>query len=205
MPRQYSLGKRTAKVAETRARIVDAAVASYVDIGITRTTMLDVARRADVAAGTVANHFATPDDLARAVIEHLAGTLRMPTDEIFAGVVGVADRVGRLASELIDLYERAEPWYRMYAADSVVGDVWAVAEARFAGDVEALIRTALGPLGDDELAVAAVATLLGPSVTGGLRAHGLSSAETAQLIVEMAGPWLERRASPAHGYRKELA
>jgi AcrR family transcriptional regulator len=59
VPRSYSMGRRTQAVTATRQRILDAALALYQEQGIAAATMQDVARRADVAPGTVANHFRT--------------------------------------------------------------------------------------------------------------------------------------------------
>ena len=51
MPSKYALGKRAVQQADTRRRIIDAALALYQEQGVSATTMLDVARRADVAPG----------------------------------------------------------------------------------------------------------------------------------------------------------
>jgi AcrR family transcriptional regulator len=96
VPRTYELGKRAVQKAETRRRIVAAAMDLYQERGVSATTMLDVARRADVAPGTVANHFGSAAALAAEVTAEILGELRMPTLHVFDGVVGLRARVDRL-------------------------------------------------------------------------------------------------------------
>ena len=86
MPRKYELGKRAVQQADTHRRIVDAALELYQESGIATTTMLDVARRADVAPGTVANHFGSVDALAQEATARILADLRMPAPDLFAGV-----------------------------------------------------------------------------------------------------------------------
>jgi AcrR family transcriptional regulator len=99
-PRKYTLGKRTVAIAETRQRIIDAAIAIYQEKGISNTSMQDVARRADVAPGTVLNHFPTPDDIVSAVVVHLTTVLRVPGEEIFVGLNTVDQRIAKLIREI---------------------------------------------------------------------------------------------------------
>ena len=58
--RSYRLGKRAEKQAETRQRIVEAAVALHCSVGPARTTVSDIAERAGVQRHTVYAHF--PDE-----------------------------------------------------------------------------------------------------------------------------------------------
>ena len=53
MPRPYQLGRRADLKATTRARIVAAALAIYLDRGLAGASNLAVAKAADVAPGTV--------------------------------------------------------------------------------------------------------------------------------------------------------
>ncbi len=63
MPRQYSMTRRAGAREETRNRILDAAAALIIERGSSGVTVNDVAARADVAARTVYNHFASNEDL----------------------------------------------------------------------------------------------------------------------------------------------
>jgi AcrR family transcriptional regulator len=193
MPRRYTLGKRAEQVQETRQRILDAAAGLYRERGVVATTMQEVARRADVAPGTVLNHFASPDALAIAVADQVIRSLRLPGTEIFAGADGLADRVERLARELFAFYERSESWYAVYVREPQGVPAWSDAEAAFYAEFDRLIRTALGSIGRDESAVAIVMTVLGGAAYARLRGRGFSTPEAAALAVEVLAPWLDRK------------
>ena len=57
MPRRYTLGKRAGPKADTRARILAAAVEIYRDRGMAAASNLAIAHAADVSPATVRNHF----------------------------------------------------------------------------------------------------------------------------------------------------
>ncbi|MCI0346667.1 MAG: TetR/AcrR family transcriptional regulator, partial [Chloroflexi bacterium] len=82
MPRAYRLGERTSQVQATRSRILEAAIELYVEVGISASTMREIGLRADVAPGTLRNHFATRDDLDRALVEHLTSSIALPDRSI---------------------------------------------------------------------------------------------------------------------------
>ncbi len=194
MPRPYTLGRRTAPKAETRDRIVAAALAIYLDRGMAAASNLAIARAADVAPATVRNHFPEPGDLPRAVFTALLVELQIPTPAIFEGLGGLRDRVERLAGEIAAFYERSEPWWRAYQREPELINAWSGGvEQEYYGDIDRLMRTALGELGTDERSVAVVATVIGPPTYFGLRARGLSSDDAVRLTLELTLPWLERR------------
>ncbi len=122
MPRRYTLGKRAAVKADTRARIVAAAVDIYRDRGMAAASNLAIARAADVAPATIRNHFADPAQLASAVLDEVLLELRPPGPAIFDGIEGIADRIHRLAVELADFYDRSEPWWRAYQREPALID-----------------------------------------------------------------------------------
>jgi AcrR family transcriptional regulator len=193
MPRSYSLGRRAAPKAGTRARIIDAALAIYRDRGLAGASNLAIAKAADVAPATVRNHFPEPGDLARAVFAGLLDELDVPTPAIFEGIESLAVRVTRLAQELAAFYERSEPWWRAYEREPELISAWAGGVARYYADIERLMRAAIGELGDDETSMSVIAAVIGPPTFFALRARGLPSDEAVQLTVELAVPWLERR------------
>ena len=192
MPRSYSLGKRAIQQADTRRRIVDAALELYQEQGVKTTTMQDIARRADVAPGTVANHFGSREALANEVTAQLLSDLRMPTPDLFAGVDDLEARVHLMVRELAAFFDRSEPWWRISRESSDV-EFWADAERRYDRDVDALIRAALGPLAGDDDAVAMITTVLGRWVIGALIATGRSTDQAVDLVSRMFTAWLVRR------------
>lgn len=197
MPRHYDLGKRAGPKADTRARIVAAATAIYRDRGPAAASNLAIARAADVAPATVRNHFPDPTSLADAVFDEVLGQLRPPTPAIYAGIDGLGGRVRRLAEELADFYERSEAWWRAYERDPALTEAWSDGLARYERAIDELMRAALGPLSDDETALAVVAAVIGPPTFFALRGRGLPSAEAVDLGLELAIPWLETRAARA--------
>jgi AcrR family transcriptional regulator len=195
MPRTYRLGRRAEEMADTRSRIVAAAVAVFRDRGLAGASNLAIAKAADVAPATVRNHFPEPADLAGAVFEALLVDLSIPTESIFDGVDGLGARIERLATELAAFYERSEPWWRAYQREPELIQAWGGGVDRYYADIERLMRTALGELGDDEEAVAVVASVIGPPTFFALRGRGLSGADAVRLSLELTLPWLDRKAS----------
>lgn len=193
MPRSYDLGRRAAPKADTRARIVAAALEIYRERGHAGASNLAIARAADVAPATVRNHFPEPEGLARAVFDALLGELNVPGVAIFHGSAGLADRVERLARELAAFYERSAPWWRLYEREPELITVWGGGVDTYYADVEGLIRAALGELASDERSVAIVAAVIGPPTYFALKARGLGVDAAVDLTLELAIPWLERR------------
>lgn len=193
MPRSYNLGQRAEPKAETRARIIDAALAVYRDHGLTGGSNLAIARAADVAPATVRNHFPETNDLARAVFERLLVELQIPTPAIFDGLDDVPARVTRLAGELAAFYERSAPWWRIYEREPDLIRAWSGGVDKFYADMENLMRAGLGDLSNDERSVAVVASVIGPPTFFALRGRGLSTEEAVRLSLELALPWLEQR------------
>ena len=193
MPRTYSMGQRAAPKADTRARIVAAALVIYRDRGLAGASNLAIARAADVAPATVRNHFPEPGQLAMAVFEALLVELRIPTPAIFDGLGNLRDRVERLARELAAFYERSKPWWRAYEREPELITAWSGGVDQYYADIDRLMRAALGELSVDERSVAVVASVIGPPAFFALRARGLSSDEAVQLSLELTLPWLERR------------
>jgi AcrR family transcriptional regulator len=193
MPRPYALGKREQPKADTRARIVAAAVRLYLTEGLAGASTLAIARAADVAPGTVRNHFPDRDELSAAVLDQVLIELSPPSPEIFDGLTSVTDRVRRLATELAAFYERSEPWWRAYEREPELISAWTSGVDRYYRETDALMRAALGPLGADETAAAVVAAVIGPPTFFALRARGLSGAEAVDVTVALTVPWLEAR------------
>ena len=192
MPRRYSLGKRATQQAETRQRIIDAALSLYEEQGVSVTTMLDVARRADVAPGTVANHFGSAEALATEATARILADLRMPGPDLFDGVDRPTDRIRLLVHEIGAFFRRSYSWYRVREREPGV-QAWADAEARYASELDILVRAALGSQAGDADAVAVVSAVLGTYVLGTLEGM-LGSAETAaDLVADLLTAWLATR------------
>jgi AcrR family transcriptional regulator len=190
-PRKYRMGKRAEAMAETRARIVEAAGALYRERPVETVSMQEVARRADVAPGTVLNHFETPAALADAVVDGLLETLRAPSPAVLEGAEGEAARLRALARALAEFFERAEPWYHVHEREHERVDAFRRGAREFDERVTSLIREALGArAGEREVLVAR--SVLSPPVLRDLRVHGgMSAGAAADVITDVLLAWLD--------------
>lgn len=193
MPRPYNLGRRAEPKADTRARILAAAVEIFRERGMGAASNLAIARAADVAPATVRNHFADAQDLAKAVFAAMLSELRVPTPAIFDGAADLPARMASFATAMGAFYERSGSWWRAYEREPELIRAWGGGIDRYYAEIDALIRSALGELGDDERSVAVVASVIGPPTFFALRSRGLSTDEAVRLGLELAIPWLERR------------
>lgn len=194
MPRNYRLGQRATSMAATRERILQAAVELYTERGISATTMQQVARRADVAPGTVLNHFPSRDELDDAMVERAMAEMPAPELAIFDGLDTLGRRIQRLSRETGVFLERAAPWYRMWLREPMLSGSWVAAGAEAGARWEALFRAALGPLAEDADSMAILRAMMEPTFFDAVRAGHRSTEETADLIAAAITPWLEATA-----------
>ena len=110
MNRKYELKERARRQAQTRQRIVEAAVDLHTSVGPARTTISGIAERAGVERHTVYAHF--PDDrtLFRACSDHWTARHPLPDLQTLAEI---EDPVRRLRRALGDMYA----WYESVEAD----------------------------------------------------------------------------------------
>ena len=99
--RRYTLRARAASQAETRQRIVEAAVELHRKLGPAETSRTAVADRAGVQRHTLYRHFPTEADLLRACRDHFVGTHPFPDP---AGWTKLAPGPDRLRAALRELY-----------------------------------------------------------------------------------------------------
>jgi AcrR family transcriptional regulator len=98
-PRPYQLGKRAAAVAETRARIVDAARAVFSQDGFHRAAVDEVARRADVSRATIYYQFGSKLGLVEAVLDDIERTGRLERVIAAAGLPDAVEATRRSFEE----------------------------------------------------------------------------------------------------------
>ena len=109
-PRNYRIGKRAAAVADTRARIVQAARAVFAQDGFHRAAVEEVARRADVARATVYYQFDSKLGLVGAVLDDIE--LRGEQERVIAALAH---------PDAVEATRRAfEEGSRFWAADHVL-------------------------------------------------------------------------------------
>ena len=103
--RRYELKARAESQQATRARIAAAAAALHEEVGVGKTTVADIARRAGVQRLTVYNHFPDLDALLPACTAHFLAEHPRPD---LGAVLALADPVERLRTALTLQYG----WYR---------------------------------------------------------------------------------------------
>jgi AcrR family transcriptional regulator len=194
MPRPYRLGQRAAQLQATRDRIVDAAIELYTEVGISAATMREIGVRADVAPGTLRNHFPRRDDLDRAMIERMASEVRLPDLTIFDGARSIEERLARVVRAAGVFVEQGRRLYRMWLSEPMLTAPWIEKGAEYGTRWEELMRTALGPLADDERAMAVLRATIHPQFFDSIRAGKGSMDEAAALVTAVVVPWFAARA-----------
>jgi len=194
MPRSYRLGEREVQMRATRERIVDAAIELFIEVGISKATMRQVGLRADVAPGTLRNHFPSRMALEEAMVERLTAEGPLPDASIFEGAETLEDRVERLLRVTGTFFDQAGRLYRMWLREPMLTDPWTEAGARYGARWSELQRLALGPLADDEEVQSVFRAIMAPPFFDVLRGGTRSSEEAGTLIAAAIAPWLRARA-----------
>ena len=165
-PRGYTLRRRAATAAATRNRILDAAIELYRDRGIDGTTITAVASAADVARGTVVNHFGSAEGLLGEALGHLLDRLEVPDERILEGAVGLDARIRAFVDAMIDFQERSTPWWQTFESE-MQRPILQEREATYWAWFERLMVIALGPeLAADPRAGAVITALSHPATAG---------------------------------------
>ena len=120
MNRKYELKERARRQAQTRQRIVEAAVDLHTSVGPARTTISGIAERAGVERHTVYAHF--PDDrtLFRACSAHWEARHPLPDLETLAEIDDPVRRLRRALGEMYAWYESVEADLALFLRDASV-------------------------------------------------------------------------------------
>lgn len=194
--RPYRLGKRQASVDETKRRIVEAATLEYAENGIPDTSMQAVARRADVAPGTVLYHYPTPDDLVEATVERWIVDYDAPSPEAIDPDAPLDERIRALVFELFDLYERSDHAYRIYSK-SPRHPVLKRYEQWWYENVNEMMVRALGDRASDSETMRVVSALVNPGFRGTLVSTGITTEQSVDVSAYLVMSWLTRETDSA--------
>ncbi len=138
---------RREKAQATRLRIVEAALAAFLERGYSGTTMDAVASQAGVAVQTVYFTFHTKSDLLQAVYEHVVlGPERLPPHltwwwRAVENEPDVVPAVRTLVSGSMDLLVRASPLVWMVLGDETAREGYEFNEGLRRDGYEVLVRT----------------------------------------------------------------
>ncbi|MGI9609184.1 MAG: TetR/AcrR family transcriptional regulator [Acidimicrobiia bacterium] len=188
--RPYRLGKREASVNETKRRIIDAATLEYQENGIEKTSMQAVARRADVAPGTVLYHYPTPEDLADAAIAEWTESLEMPGPDLIDATAPLDERVTALVSSVYEMYERSGWAYRIYQKSPNHPSLER-GRQMWEASLGAMLGIVLGEQVADPAVVQVVSVLIDPGFRGTLISRGMSSEAAADAAAKLTMSWLD--------------
>ena len=194
-PRAYRMTRRAAASAETRRRIVDAAIALHAEKGVLGATWPDIAKRADVALGTVYRHFPGLDQLVPACTSENAVRMRPPGVTVLEGLTRPEERIGRFVQELFAFYGRSAPWTPRAGVDRHELPILDTILSRREAGLKALVEETLGPLRRRRHALHAALALTDFGVWRSLTRSGLSTEAAARLVTEVLVTWLKRRSS----------
>jgi AcrR family transcriptional regulator len=110
--RKYELKARAEAQQATRERIAAAAASLHEEVGVTKTTVADIARRAGVQRLTVYNHFPDLETLLPACTAHFLGEHPLPDLEAALAPESPADRLSAVLTALYRWYREAAPMQR---------------------------------------------------------------------------------------------
>ena len=120
MNRKYELKERARRQAETRQRIIEAAVELHTSVGPARTTISGIAERAGVERHTVYAHFPDEPVLFRACSEHWTGRHPLPDIAALAEIENPVRRLRRALGEMYEWYESVEADLALFVRDASV-------------------------------------------------------------------------------------
>lgn len=193
MPRTYRLGARAAQKDATRDRILDAAIELYAEFGISRTTMSMITARADVAPGTLRNHFSSREALDAAMVARLTAEAPLPELSIFEGATGIEERLRCLTVVTGAFFEQTARLQRMWLREPMLSPIWAERGAAYGGRWAQLVSIALGPLAEDPDAMTVIRAVLQPAFFESLRTGERTNEEVAALATALVTPWFVAR------------
>jgi AcrR family transcriptional regulator len=188
-PRHYNLGRRAASVEQTKQRIREAALQEYAESGLSEASMQAIARRADVAAGTVLYHYPDPDALAEEVIASRREAMAVPTVQAMDVGASLEDRISWLTRELFRVYEGTDLEYRAWSR-SRGHPVMQRYEEWYYQAYGAALAAALGPEHAQPRSFQVVSALIDPGFRASLVDRGLSQDEAVAETVRLVLGWL---------------
>jgi len=182
-PRTYTQVRRADSAAETRARVRKSALQLYHERGVAATTIQAVAERADVARGTVLNHFGGADGLLDAVLDDIVRRLEYPDERLLEGAADRAERITRYVGAMFRFLVRSETDWPAFSRD-LEHPILRQREADYYAVVARLYAAAFGELATDRYVAAAARAYVNYGPLNDLRDTGLSIDESIELVAQ---------------------
>jgi AcrR family transcriptional regulator len=180
-PRRYQQHLRADSAARTRAAILRAAAEVYRERGVANSTVQAIAQRADVARGTVVNHFGTADALLEAVLDQAVAEVAFPDAQRLAGARTAGQRARMYVEEMFRFFDRSAEWWAVFNADMGLPALQA-RERAYDEVVRRLRVAAFGPLVDDRQVAASIRAFVDYAPMYGLLGAGLTLDESIEVV-----------------------
>jgi AcrR family transcriptional regulator len=172
-PRTYIQDRRAASAATTRKRIRDAAVELYRERGVAATSVQAIAERADVARGTVLNHYGSAEGLLESVLDEAVADVHFPDARVLEGATTDEARIRQFVDGMFRFFARSQDWWSVFAADTELAAVKA-RERAYWDEIGRLQVATFNGLAADPVVVAAVRAFVNYGPFHELRDAGLS-------------------------------
>ena len=181
--RPYRMRARAERQAETRQRIVEAAVELHASIGPAKTSLSAVAERAGVQRNTLYAHFADEQTLLRACTLHWRETHPFPPASRWEPIADPLERLRRALTDVYGWYASVEPEFALFVRDSYLYPAfW----RERTGSLEALASSLAAPFGRRRTVRAAVGHALDFEAWRSLvRRQGLSQKQAVDTMVAL--------------------
>ena len=194
--RSYRLGKRQASVDQTRLRILTAAVAEYEKNGIDDTTMLAVARRADVASGTVLYHYPEPEALADAVVNMWIEEADLPEVPEVPDEPSLQKRAALLVNTVFEMYDEDHPAANIYLRNPqhpAMRKLQRYWDERLGEVVSSTLGTHL-----QEADRPVITAIIGGQFLASLARRGIQGNELGETVSRLIAAWLTSQPTQPH-------
>ena len=179
--RPYSMERREALEAETRERIVRAAVRLHADHGALTTSFAAIAKRAQVSPQTVYNLFPDLGAMLDACTGHVHARAPAVDDASYRGGRTAAERLRRLARAVYARHDFLAPWMRFGYHEAALSPKLAAILARGDDEVRRVAVATLAPDREPAGAFADAAFVLLDYPAWKALSHERSSTEAARL------------------------
>ena len=162
---------------------MDATKALYLERGVTGTSIQAVAERADVARGTVVNHFGGTDGLLEAVLDRAAEEVDIPGPDLLAGAQSLEERIRRFVDLTYRFFERGTDWWQIFYREIELPAVKA-RERQYYETSAALYGAAFREVAADPKVAGAVRAFVDYGPLHALRATGLTLEESIDIVAD---------------------
>jgi len=182
--RKYELKKRAERQAETRQRIVEAAVALHSTLGPAQTSFSAIAKKAGVQRHTLYAHFPDEPSLFRACSSHWLAVHPMPDPSRWASSADPRLRLRRALEDLYGWYDGVGDQLELFQRDALISPNVAAVQDAWADELRQTADALAAPLGRRRAVRAAVGHALAFETWRSLVRHeGLTSREAVRAML----------------------